>query len=77
MKVFFLRDCAHRKGQHKSKDDGSKEDIETKVLLERERHLVELTEQHGVWKQKMRKHIQKTKVFLFDNFDKCNLVKLF
>ena len=73
MKVFFLRDCAHRKGQDESKDNGSKENIETKVLLERERHLVELAEHHCVWKQKMQKHIQKTKVYLFD---KCNLLKL-
>ena len=76
MKVFFLRDCAHRKGQDESKDNGSKENIETKVLLERERHLVELTEHHCVWKRKMRKHIQTTKVILFDKFDKCYLVKL-
>ena len=74
MKVFFLRDCAHRKGQDESKDNGSKENIETKVLLERERHLVELTEHHCVWKQKMQKHIQETKVFLLDGGHMVKLV---
>ena len=74
MKVFFLRDCAHRKGQDESKDNGSKENIETKVLLERKRHLVELTEHHCVWKQKMQKHIQETKVFLLDGGHMVKLV---
>ena len=73
MKVFFLRDCDHRKGQDESKDDGSKENIKTKVLLEGERHLVEFSE-HRVWKQKMRKHIQKTKVFLLDDGHMVKLV---